>query len=76
MPPHAGAPTLAETTGDLALKLRRPPALGDEVDATHTAGVFEPGIHTGGGGPNGDDGAGHVAGVVELPRLRLLTLLL
>jgi hypothetical protein len=74
MPPHAGALTLADTTGDLELKLKRPPALGVDVVATDV-GALEPEIHTG-GGPNGDDGAGHVAGVVELPLLKLLTLLL
>lgn len=75
MPPHAGVLTLADTTGDLELKLRRPPALGVDVVAT-LVGALGPGTHTAGGGPNGDEGAGHVAGVVELPLLKLLTLLL
>jgi hypothetical protein len=67
-----GAPILAVTTGDLELKLSKPP--GEIVEDALTAG--EPaGTHEG-GAPNGDDGAGHVAGVVELPLLRLLTLLL
>lgn len=80
MPAHGAAPTLADTTGDLELKLSRPPAVvpGWDVAETLTAGeqlAVEPGTPEG-RAPNGEEGAGHVAGVVELPLLRLLTLLL
>lgn len=74
-PVHADdAPMLAVTTGDLELKLSSPPE--DTVEATPTDGGAPEGILDGGGGPNGDEGAGQVAGVVELPLLKLLTLLL